>query len=272
MKFPLIAFLAVTCTIKTFAHEFWLLPQIFNYQAGQKVYVRFQVGENFTGENWHGDKDKMNLLSATSNNYQFNLLPSMGTTAGDSVRLDTIIYPGNYTITYHGKNSYIELEAKKFNAYLEEEGLLEALRYRKLAGQDTAVGRENYQRCAKTLIRIKSRMGKSDYLKTSFYVAPTDLPIDIVPLDNPYNLKQPGLISFNVYFQNRLLRTGKVMLWQRLNGKTTQTVLDVEAGIVKANINPAGTWMISLVRMIQDPVKGSGYWQSYWGSLTWGYE
>ena len=238
---------------------------------GKKVYLRFQVGEDFTGENWHGNNDKMNLLRATSNNYQFDLAPFLGTVPGDSVRLDTIIYPGNYTLTYYGKNSYIELDATKFNEYLEQEGLLEALRARRLMHQDTIIGRESYQRCAKTLIRIKSRMGKSDYLKTSFYVAPTALPLDIVPLDNPYNLKQPGTISFNIYFQNRLLHSGKVMLWQRLNGQTKQTVLEIESGVVKATIDPAGTWMISLVQMIQDPVKGTGYWQSYWGSLTWGY-
>jgi hypothetical protein len=253
------------------AHEFWLLPQVFSYQVGQKVYLRFQVGEDYTGENWQGNRDKVNMLRATSNNYQIDLVPVMGTASGDSVRLDTIIYPGNYTITYYGKNSYIELEAKKFNAYLEDEGLLEALRFRTLAGQDTTTGRENYQRCAKTLIRIKSRMGKSDYLKTSFYVAPTGLPLDFVPLDNPYNLKQPGMIAFNVYFQNKLLRSGKVWLWQKLNGKTKKTLIDIESGVAKAMIEPAGTWMISLVKMIQDPVKGMGYWQSYWGSLTWGY-
>lgn len=271
MKFTIVLCFLLFNITQSFAHEFWLLPQVFSYQVGQKVYVRFQVGEDYTGENWHGDRDKINLFRATSNNYQIDLAPFMGMVPGDSVRLDTIIYPGNYTITYHGKNSFIELEAKKFNTYLEEEGLLEALRHRMLTGQDTATGRESYQRCAKTLIRIKSRMGKSDFLKTSFYVAPTSLPLDIVPLDNPYNLKQPGTISFNLYFQNKLMRSGKVWLWQKLNGKTKKTLIEVESGVATANIEPAGTWMISLVKMIEDPVKGSGYWQSYWGSLTWGY-
>lgn len=114
-------------------------------------------------------------------------------------------------------------------------------------------------------------MGNSDYLKTSFYNSPAGLPLDIVPLDNPYNLKQAGNISFNIYFQNRLLRNGKVLLWHRINGKTEQTVVELKDGLAKATIEPTGTWMISLVRMIVDPVKGNGYWQSYWGSLTWGY-
>lgn len=271
-KIGICIWVLLTSTIQTEAHEFWLLPQFFSYQAGQKVVVRFQYGEHFTGENWHGENSKIISLKASSNNYQFDLAPFVSTVAGDSVRLDTIIYPGNYTITYQGKNSYLELEAKKFNAYLEEEGLLEALRARQLMHQDTALGKESYQRCAKTLVRIKSRMGKSDFLKTSFYNSSMGLPLDIVPIDNPYNLKQPGTISFNVYFQGKLLRSGKVILWHKTAGKTDQIMLDMEAGVAKANITPGGTWMVSLVKMIPDPIKGTGYWQSYWGSLTWGYD
>ena len=164
------------------------------------------------------------------------------------------------------------MEAKKFNTYLNEEGLLEVLRHREVYNQDTSAGRENYQRCAKTLIRIKSRMGKSDYLKTSFYTSPAGLPLDIVPIDNPYNLKQPGIISFSIYFQNKILRGGKAWLWQRKGGKTTKIAVDIENGVVKATIDPTGTWMLSLVKMVEDPIKGNGYWQSYWGSITWGFD
>ena len=254
------------------AHEFWLLPQMFSYTVGQKVAIRFQVGENFIGNNWTGNQEKAILLNAASNNYRFDLLPYLGKAMGDSASLDTVLYPGNYTITYQGKNSYIEMEAAKFNAYLEEEGLLEALRHRQVYNQDTMTGRESYQRCVKTLIRIKSRMGKSDYLKTSFYTSPAGLPLDIVPVDNPYNLKGPGEISFSIYFQGKILRGGKAFLWQRKGGKTTRTEVNIDNGIAKATIDPTGTWMLSLVKMIEDPVKGNGYWQSYWGNITWGYD
>lgn len=82
IKNGLVICFLLSSTLHSIAHEFWLLPQQFSYQAGQKVYVRFQVGENFTGENWHGDKDKINLLKATSNNYQFELIPFLENLAG----------------------------------------------------------------------------------------------------------------------------------------------------------------------------------------------
>jgi hypothetical protein len=271
MKRSLVIFLMLICSVAS-AHEFWLLPQIFSYQVGQKVFLRFQYGEDFTGTNWNGNAEKASLLNAASNNYKFDLLPYLGTPTGDSARLDTILFPGNYTITYWGKNTYIEMDAQKFNNYLQEEGLEDAIRHRQAYNQDTSVGKENYMRCAKTLIRIKSRMGKSDYLKTSFYTSTAGLPLDIVPIDNPYNLKTAGDISFNIYFQGKLVRGGKAWLWQRKGGKTIKTAINIENGVAKATIDPSGTWMLSLVRMVVDPAKGNGYWQSYWGSITWGYD
>ncbi|MES2774066.1 MAG: DUF4198 domain-containing protein [Bacteroidota bacterium] len=271
MKIVVFCLLVLFAQLQASAHEFWLEPQKFSYQAGDKIFLRWLVGENFTGVNWGGNKEKTVTLRAFSNNYQYDLQPFMSMEKGDSIKLDTISYAGNYTIAYQGNNSFIEIAADSFNTYLAEDGLVNALQWRKENNKDTARGREYYQRCAKTLVRIKSTMKKSDFMKSSFIASATGLLLDIVPLDNPYNLTQAASMQFNIFFKHRPLRDGLVRIWHQVNGKTETKTVQVIQGLINVPIEPTGKWMISIVKM--EPLKGDAKadWQSYWGSLTWGY-
>jgi len=269
LLFYLLTFFTFTGNI--FAHEFWLAPQKYSWQSGEKLWLRWQVGENFRGDNWSGSREKALQLRAYSNIYSYDLLPYLGNAKGDSAKLDTIKVAGNFTIVYQGKNSFIQMRADSFNAYLKEDGLTNAIQWREDNHRDTSIGRELYQRSAKTLIRTKSTLRKSDFLKNSFFVIQSGLSLDIVPLDNPYNILQPTKMQFNIYFQGRLLRDGLVRIWHKLNGSTTVKTTQVIKGVVEADIEPNGEWMISLVKT--EPLKDNAIadWHSYWGSLTWGY-
>ena len=44
------------------AHEFWLNPHKFIYKRGENVNIRFLVGENFEGENWTGNNERIRSL------------------------------------------------------------------------------------------------------------------------------------------------------------------------------------------------------------------
>jgi uncharacterized GH25 family protein len=272
MKFIICCLTILLIQLQAKAHECWLVPQKFSYQAGEKFFLRWQVGENFTGENWSGSKEKAVMLRAFSNNYQYDLQPFMSMVKGDSVKLDTISYAGNYTIAYQGNNSFIETAADSFNTYLAEDGLANAILWRKENNKDTVRGRELYQRSAKTLIRIKSTMKKSDFMKSSFIGSATGLMLDIVPMDNPYNIKSATNMQFTIYCNYRPLRDGLVRIWHRVNDKTEVKTVQVVKGLLETTIEPTGTWMISLVKI--ETLKGDARadWQSYWGSLTWGYD
>ncbi len=58
-------FLLIVLSPALSAHEFWLQPVKFNYRKGEKINIRFMVGENFEGENWTGDKSKIHELLRT---------------------------------------------------------------------------------------------------------------------------------------------------------------------------------------------------------------
>ena len=64
---------------------------------------------------------------------------------------------GTVMVTLNTTNSFIDFEAAKFNDYLREDGLTEALKYREKNGETAKNGLENYQRSVKTIFQVGSR-------------------------------------------------------------------------------------------------------------------
>lgn len=42
-------------------------------------------------------------------------------------------------------------------------------------------------------------------------------------------------------------------------------------GELSIDVEPGGRWMISTVKMVRLQNDPKAQWQSYWGSVTWGY-
>ncbi len=147
-----------------------------------------------------------------------------------------------------------------------------AILWRKEYNKDTMRGRELYQRSAKTLICIKSTMKNSDFMKSSFISSSTGLLLDIVPMYNPYHIKSATNMQFTIYYNYSPLRDGLVRISYKVNGKTEVKTVAVTKDLLETTIEPTGTWMISIVKI--EPLKSNALadWQSYWGSLTWGYD
>lgn len=243
-----------------FAHEFWLDPISF---FKPKSCVRFRVGEHFAGENWVGDFNKVKLLEVVnfesrSTTDAQTMLPNKG----DSLHFD-LPFAGTQALLFNSTNSYIELEASKFNAYLAEDGLNDIAAWRKHNGKDTAMGKEYYERSVKVLLQNGDKKTPVNF--------PTALPLDIVPLTNPYDIKGKTDISFRVYFKQRPLAKGEIKTWHIKNGKLEAGSIQMTDGSFTLPVSPEGKWMISLVKMVPNDADSKADWQSYWSSITWGY-
>ncbi|MBL7752659.1 MAG: hypothetical protein JNN29_14855, partial [Chitinophagaceae bacterium] len=90
--------------ILTSAHEFWLQPEKFMYKRGESVNIRFYVGENFEGENWKGNKEKINSLQLYYGGVQANISDHITGASGDSLQLN-IYDEGNALIAFNSTNS-----------------------------------------------------------------------------------------------------------------------------------------------------------------------
>jgi uncharacterized GH25 family protein len=265
MKKKIIFCLLILVVIKVFGHEFWIQPDKFIYKRGETINVKFLIGQNFKGENWTGDKEKVASLR-----YYFddvtdkNLDDNLGVAKGDSLQI-AMLDEGTAMITFNTKNSFIELEAKKFNEYLREDGLTEALEYRKKSGDTIKNGLEYYQRSVKTIFQVGHKTNDA-------YKRKTELPLDIIPAEHPYTVAKDGNFKVKVFFMGEKLKKTKVKVWHRLDSKVSQLEYTTDDdGEIKFFLSPEGEWMVSCVKMVRLQNDPQAEWQSYWGSLTWGY-
>jgi uncharacterized GH25 family protein len=247
------------------SHEFWLQPDKFIYNYADIVNVKFLVGENFDGSNWSGNNEKIQSLYFYYGGVKDNLADGLTDEKGDSLMF-RLCHEGTAMITFNSTNSYITLDAQKFNEYLAEDGLDSAAAYRLQNNETDSMGREYYQRSVKTIIQAG---GKKD----DTYKQETDLPVDIIPLQNPYALKIGDSLAVKILFKKIPLTNYKVRLWYRNKGElSTQTLITDNKGEIKFAVITAGHWMISTVTMESLENDDKADWQSYWGSCTWGYQ
>lgn len=260
--FLVISFLTIISSL--LAHEFWLSPDKYIYKRGEKINVRFFVGENFEGQNWKGKKENVQSLKLYYGGVNDDLSKYISNNPGDSLEL-TMLDEGTNLIAYNSTNNFIKSEAPKFHEYLLEDGLLNAIEYRKENNETDSMGRELYQRSAKTLIQVGTKKDNTNLLTT-------ELPIDIIPFTNPYNLKQTDSLRVKILFNKEPVSNSMVKIWHHFDGKTIKfDQTSNESGEVIFPVTTTGKWMVSIVKMIRLENDPRAQWQSYWGSLTWGY-
>lgn len=261
-----------TCSLLTFgfllAHEFWLHPNKFIYQWGELINIRMLVGENYEGGNWTGNKSSIQSLQLHLTDAVDDLSGYVSDSTGDSLQF-AIYDEGTYLVTCNSHNKFIELESQKFLDYLREDGLQNAIEYRANNNENDSAGREYYQRSAKTIFQVGSKT-------SNLFQKETSLPLDIIPLQNPYNFKQNDSvqqITVKLLFRKKPLANQLVKIWHRENNETQKTEFHSdEKGIIQFPLKPSGRWMVSTVKMERLEKDPKAQWQSYWGSCTWGYE
>lgn len=259
--FLLIPFLLV---LPVLAHEFWLQPQQYIFSRGEEINIRFRVGEGFEGDNWSGNLEKVNELKLYYNDIVDDLKHGLSKNPGDSLQV-SIFEETTAMITFNSVNSFIELEAPKFNEYLLEDGLNPTIDYRKQNNETDSVGRELYQRSVKTIVQVGTN-------KTDIYKKQTTLPIDIIPLSHPYNLTNNQILKVKVLYKGLPLANTKIRVWHKLPGTFTDSSFLSDAnGEISFPVTTNGEWMVSCVHMIRVTDNTKAQWQSYWGSVTWGY-
>ncbi|HMO62091.1 MAG TPA: DUF4198 domain-containing protein [Ferruginibacter sp.] len=264
MKKIFLLFTCLTCLYTT-AHEFWLQPLLFHYSPGDTATVHFYVGENFTGEFWGRDLSKIQSLRHFS---RTGITDASYTVTGNKVDSMKLALPagGTHLIAFNSTNSFITLQPREFNAYLEEDGLYGAIQYRKKHQQTDTVGREYYQRSVKTLLQCGNT-------KDETYRTNTGLPLEIIPGLNPYIIQKPQRIPFKLLYKNKPLGAALVKVWHKMPGRTA-TMLEMKTdirGIINVAIQPRGTWLVSSVHMVHNKADTVAQWQSYWGSFCFGY-
>ena len=266
MKFRIIALSTILIIVlPVLAHEFWLEPQQYIFSRGEEINIRLRVGEGFKGENWIGSREKTHFLQLYySDVFDSSLHQHMSDEKGDSLQF-SIFEEGTAMVVFNNLNTYIELEPQKFLDYLKEDGLTNAIDYRKEHQESDSLGREYYQRSVKTIVQVGA-------VKTDVYKKQTPLPLDIIPQIHPYAVSGKQLMKMKILFNKEPLSNHKIRVWHKMpDSVTDSSYTSDDNGIISFTIEPKGEWMVSCVNMIRLEGDPKAQWQSYWGSCTWGY-
>jgi uncharacterized GH25 family protein len=244
------------------AHEFWLQPKKYRYKIGEEVKMDFMVGESFTGEFWDLSRHKVEKLEFHRLSGVKDLVKEIKTTKGDNLTYKTD-QEGTYLMAMQSNAAYIEMEAKAFNDYLKEDGLDNILEERKKLSQLEKPSKEFYSRYAKLLIQVGEK--KDDTFKKNI-----GLRYEIVPDQNPYQLKTGDYLQCKVFYEGKIAPHALVKVWSKVNNTTfLQNIYTENDGSVRFPISTSGEWMVSSVRMIKSEKAGADY-QSLWASLVFG--
>lgn len=266
MKKKLIAFLIIGGTLISstllFAHEFWLMPSKFRVNINESVNLTFFVGEDFMGEVWGKKSQRTLKLTAYSGKTEKDLTALAIKNDSNDIVLN-FDKEGTQVVTMESKNSFIALDAKKFNDYLKDDGVENIYELRLKTGKLDKPSREFYRRCAKTLIQVGAKTDKT-------FKKNTGMPLEIIPMKNPYTLQQGDKMTVQVLFNGKPLTYRMILTWHKTaKTKTRQQKLKTDAkGQMSFTLDQKGQWMVSLVNMIPLENNPEADYQSYWGNLT----
>jgi hypothetical protein len=155
----------------------------------------------------------------------------------------------------------IQLDAAAFNEYLVTDGLLSIYRLRHREKTLDQPGRERYSKSPKFLMRLGAEEAGDPR-------AVLDLPLEIVPLQNPFRLATPCTLGIRVLFEGKPLADATVG-WQRPgDGATPRGSVRTDAkGEALVPITGPGLMTVRLTHMTR-PKKEDYEWESFWTSLT----
>ena len=269
MKKKLIACIALFITFLSssllFAHEFWIMPSKFRLQPDEFFTLNFYVGEDFNGELWAKRRERTARFTHFSKRRQEDLTAlAIKSDSGDVVlKFNTV---GTHLLSFESKNSFIGLDAAKFNNYLKEDGIDNIYDLRKKTGTLTKNSRELYRRCVKTLVQVGDKTDK-------IYGRTIGTTLEVVPLKNPYDLKLGDEMSVQILYEGKPLTDKLVVVWNKSQGVKTrhQQYRTDKKGKIRFPLDKKGDWMVSLVQMIPISDNAKADYQSLWGDLTFGF-
>jgi uncharacterized GH25 family protein len=246
------------------AHEFWLQPSNFFFKPGEKLFIRFMVGENFMGESWDLKRHRVEKLE----HHQFSGIKNLLDSVRDAEKHHLAVSlknEGTQLIAMQSNNAFIEFEGVKFNEYLKEDGLEDVYAYREKTNTLTKPAKEFYSRYTKLLVQVGEK-------KDDVYKKVMGFPVEIIPEKNPYALRKGDPVRFKILYQGKPLFGARVKVWNRFDNRTTlQNIYTEKDGTVETRISNPGAWMVSVVKMVPSKLADAD-WQSYWGSLVFGVE
>lgn len=246
------------------AHDFWLAPSELVLDGDREVTISLLVGEGLVAEQEKPfDPGRFPRLVRLHAGRTEDLIGSAVANAKPMLRLP-VRGAGGHLLVVDRSPSRIELEPKKFEAYLREEGLEAIIGERAKLGESTKPGRERYSRNLKALIQVGATRDET-------YRTVLDQTLELVPESNPAFIEPGGTLSVVVRFRGKPLAGAELEAFGKGPGGTGKASHRTDAaGRVKVAIDRRGTWLLRLVHMERCQACPDADWESFWTAYTFG--
>jgi hypothetical protein len=241
------------------AHDLWLIPPA-TATVGQPVQVQANSGEDFPTSEHAPDpaafvKRRLVLPDGT---------PGVLEAAGKQDKSGLLRFepagPGVHLVAVQTSPKLITLAADKFNAYLISDGLPHIYKLRLAEKTLDRPATERYSKSPKALLRAGA--GGGDPGKV------LGLPLEIVPLHDPFRLKTGATLRVRVLFRDRPLPDANLGWRHPGDGEWPRGTVRTDArGEALVPIGQVGLMTIRLTHMTQ-PKTAEYEWESFWTSLT----
>lgn len=269
MRHQLITLAALAATLPgvAAAHDFYIALDRWSFADADaaKVKAQFRVGHPATSAPWtlrDGRNVRLETIGPLGCELRDDALifPTAGEKSGATLDLEG---DGIHVIAFETDQVFNKLDAEKFNAYLEEEGLTPAIIARRKAGAARSPGREYYSRRAKALVRV----GEIESVPPRA-VGQT---LEITPLDNPFTLGDGEPLRVRIDYEGEPLAGATVTMESLSVGLLPETKQKTDAsGLARFNFPKRGAWKINVVWT--KPIENErADFETVFSSLTFGY-
>jgi len=241
-------------------HDLWLVPPP-QAELKKRVLIHANVGMDFPNSVVAPNTKKYPRKFALGPGDKSVPLESLAASKLSGVLQFEPSQPGIYVIAVETTPTIIELDADKFNEYLVSDGLPHIYRLRFKEKTLDQPAKERYRKSPTALVTVGT--GSAGAWNKAL-----GLPLQIVPLQNPFERTAGDTLRVRVYFQKEALASANLG-WQRPGdgdtaGGTARTDSKGEALIPIAG---AGLMTFRLTHMTR-PKVADFEWESFWTTLT----
>ncbi len=266
MKIRIAALSLSLIAAPSFAHDFWIQPNVFQVEPKTPISFTFQVGHGKFRDRWNNNQ-RIVAVNDFHGGVRRDLRPQLRTGGNFDLAISGAA-PGLHIIAMQSNHATSELPAIRFNDYAREEGLAPILIARKAEGKLNVAGRERYSRRAKALIQV----GQVTAANQAFATRAIGLKLEIIPDVSPYALGANRMLPVHVLYNGRRLPGATVKL-TNLGADERPVAIAVtdRTGRARFRIPASGAWLINVIwsdRVRDDP---KVEFDTTFSSLTFGY-
>jgi uncharacterized GH25 family protein len=243
------------------AHDLWLVPGD-SAAVGQPLTVRANSGSAFSKSEHASDTAAFRRLLLVGPGGKEGTLEAAGKEDTSGLLRFTPDKAGVYIAAVETRPKLITLEADAFNEYLLADGLPHIYRLRSKEKTLDQPGRERYSKSPKAILQVGRTDGGDDPCRV------VGLPLEIVPLRDPFALKVGDTLRVRVLFRDKPLVDAYLGWCLPDDGEPPRGTVRTDAkGEALVPIAKAGLMTIRLTHMTR-PKEKEYEWESFWTSLT----